>query len=238
MLAARASHVQNYLGASQPQRSVVSNGNGLSQVGAPASSFHLDFQSPTPVNDGFTLLAGFGSRANPRGQYNIGNQQPVQDQVQAQVQAQVRAQVQAQVQAQFRGQTLQPVQAYNPSQSIVPARVSASPFANFPAAAPAPTYAIQDIHQDIAVPVIQVPNDPFIITKASPTRRPATRFVNPNRRRNPAQRRRKPAGQTFEDVAAAGQRCIDKIEQVEEIEYDEVVSRGGYLCFLTTLLCP
>ena len=54
--------------------------------------------------------------------------------------------------------------------------------------------------------------------------RPATGFVNPNRRRNPAQRRRKPAGQTFEAVAAAGQRCIDKIEQVEEIEYDEVVS--------------
>ena len=116
--------------------------------------------------------------------------------------------------------------------------MSASPFANFPAAAPAPAYAIQDIHQDSAVPVIQVSNDPFIIAKASPTRRPATRFVNPNRRRNPAQRRRKPAGQTFDDVAAAGQRCIDKIEQVEEIEYDEVVSRGGYLCFLTSLLCP
>ena len=49
--------------------------------------------------------------------------------------------------------------------------------------------------------------------------------VNPNRRRNPAQRRRKPAGQTFEAVAAAGQRCIDKIEQVEEIEYDELVYR-------------
>merc|ERR1712198_279353 len=46
--------------------------------------------------------------------------------------------------------------------------------------------------------------------------------VNPNRRRNPAQRRRKPAGQTFEAVAAAGQRCIDKVEQVEEIEYDEI----------------
>ena len=54
--------------------------------------------------------------------------------------------------------------------------------------------------------------------------RPSPSFVNPERRRNPAQRRRKPAGQTFEAVAAAGQRCIDKIEQVEEIEYDEVVS--------------
>ena len=54
--------------------------------------------------------------------------------------------------------------------------------------------------------------------------RPAPSFANPERRRNPAQRRRKPAGQTLESVAAAGQRCIDKIEQVEEIEYDEVVS--------------
>ena len=54
--------------------------------------------------------------------------------------------------------------------------------------------------------------------------RPATTFANPEKRRNPAQKRRKPAGETFEDVAAAGQRCIDKIEQVEEIEYDEVVS--------------
>ena len=54
--------------------------------------------------------------------------------------------------------------------------------------------------------------------------RPAATFVNPERRRNPAQKRRKPAGETFEDVAAAGQRCIDKIDQVEEIEYDEVVS--------------
>jgi len=52
--------------------------------------------------------------------------------------------------------------------------------------------------------------------------RPSPSFVNPERRRNPAQRRRKPAGQTLESVAAAGQRCIDKIEQVEEIEYDEV----------------
>ena len=50
-------------------------------------------------------------------------------------------------------------------------------------------------------------------------------LVNPQRRRNPAQRRRGPAGETFEDVAAAGQRCIDKIEQVEEIEYDELVRK-------------
>jgi hypothetical protein len=61
---------------------------------------------------------------------------------------------------------------------------------------------------------------------ARPAIRPAATFVNPNRRRNPAQRRRKPAGEMFEDVAAAGQRCIDKIEQVEEIEYDELVGEN------------
>ena len=55
--------------------------------------------------------------------------------------------------------------------------------------------------------------------------RTAPSFVNPERRFNPAQRRRKPAGQTFEAVAAAGQRCIDKIEQVKEIEYDELVRK-------------
>ena len=52
-----------------------------------------------------------------------------------------------------------------------------------------------------------------------------TPSFKPERRRNPAQKRRRPAGQTFESVAAAGQRCIDKIEQVEEIEYDELVSK-------------
>ena len=51
--------------------------------------------------------------------------------------------------------------------------------------------------------------------------RPA--LVIPDNRVNPAQKRqRNPA--TFSAVAAAGKRCVDKIEQVEEIEYDEVVS--------------
>ena len=49
--------------------------------------------------------------------------------------------------------------------------------------------------------------------------RPATTFVNPERRRNPAQKRKKPVGETFGDVATAGQRCIDKIEQVEEMKW-------------------
>jgi len=44
--------------------------------------------------------------------------------------------------------------------------------------------------------------------------------VKPQRKINPAQKRRK-TSQTFEDVAAAGQKCVEKIEQVEEIEYDE-----------------
>jgi len=40
--------------------------------------------------------------------------------------------------------------------------------------------------------------------------------------RNPFQARQRVRKTKFEDVAAAGKRCIDKIETVEEIEYDEV----------------
>jgi len=43
---------------------------------------------------------------------------------------------------------------------------------------------------------------------------------NPNRARNPAQGRE--AGPSLEAVAVARERCIDKIEQVEQIEYDDV----------------
>jgi len=50
--------------------------------------------------------------------------------------------------------------------------------------------------------------------------RPA--LVLPQNRINPAQARQPVASQVFEDVAAAQERCIDKIEHVEEIEYDEV----------------
>ena len=61
-------------------------------------------------------------------------------------------------------------------------------------------------------------------------------------RRNPAQKRRKPAGEVFRDVAAAGQKCIDKIEQVEEIEYDEIVSNHMIvrmpLVFSNSVHCP
>ena len=50
--------------------------------------------------------------------------------------------------------------------------------------------------------------------------RPA--IVIPEQRVNPAQARQPLPG--LEVVAAARERCVDKIEQVEEIEYDEVVS--------------
>jgi len=56
------------------------------------------------------------------------------------------------------------------------------------------------------------------VTIPQPIRVPA---VKPIRARNPAQKRRKTTN-TLEKVAAAGKKCVDKIEQVEEIEYDEL----------------
>ena len=40
---------------------------------------------------------------------------------------------------------------------------------------------------------------------------------------NPAQARQPLPSYGLEPVAAAAERCVDKIEQVEEIEYDDVV---------------
>ena len=51
--------------------------------------------------------------------------------------------------------------------------------------------------------------------------RPA--LVIPDNRINPAQGRQ-PVSTVLQDVAAARERCVDKIEHVEEIEYDQVVS--------------
>jgi len=59
----------------------------------------------------------------------------------------------------------------------------------------------------------------YCLGQARAVARPA--LVIPDNRLNPAQKRqRNPA--TFPAVAAAGKKCIDKIEQVEEIEYDDV----------------
>ena len=42
---------------------------------------------------------------------------------------------------------------------------------------------------------------------------------------NPAQARQPLPSYGLEPVAAAAERCVDKIEQVEEIEYDDVVRK-------------
>jgi len=60
----------------------------------------------------------------------------------------------------------------------------------------------------------------YCVGQARAVVRPA--LVIPQNRINPAQARQPVASQVFEDVAAAQERCIDKIEHVEEIEYDEV----------------
>ena len=221
MIAARTPVVQtSSLGSSLFQNSGVDinsqassiYANIKSQAGGPASTFNLNLQSPAQVNPSFTLLAGFGTRTNPRAQYEIGTQHQVQNVNFAAAQAPAAPSYSA---------ALSPAPAYTSVQAPVPSFSAAPQFSNFPAAAPAPAYSLQDYHPEIEV----LSNDIFADTSlARRPIRPATGFVNPSRRRNPAQRRRKPAGQTLESVAAAGQRCIDKIEQVEEIEYDEVVS--------------
>ena len=60
----------------------------------------------------------------------------------------------------------------------------------------------------------------YCVGQARAVVRPA--LVVPEQRINPAQARQPLPG--LEVVAAARERCVDKIEQVEEIEYDEVVS--------------
>ena len=60
----------------------------------------------------------------------------------------------------------------------------------------------------------------YCVGQARAVARPA--IVIPEQRVNPAQARQPLPG--LEVVAAARERCVDKIEQVEEIEYDEVVS--------------
>merc|ERR1712106_481661 len=56
-IAARASHVQDYLKSSRTP-----------SHGSPASTFVLNQQSQSPVNDGFTLLAGLGTQPDQRSQ--------------------------------------------------------------------------------------------------------------------------------------------------------------------------
>jgi len=278
--------------------------NYQTQAGVPASSFHLNLQSQSQAQAGFTLLAGFGSRTNPTSQYQIGAPQnnyafgnlatsqaaataPSYSQAAAPVFAQVAAQAYTQAAVPAYSQAVAPAysqgaapaysQAATPAYSQAAARIpihSTPQFSNFPPAAPVAAYALHDQQ----VPSITVNEDIFIAAdtplaggpgqcpaaprlsalqcqgavnscwsvgvddvdcpghslccfdgcvnvcygQARAVVRPAPSFVNPERRFNPAQRRRKPAGQTFEAVAAAGQRCIDKIEQVEEIEYDEL----------------
>lgn len=57
-----------------------------------------------------------------------------------------------------------------------------------------------------------------VVVPAPAPRQPISRLPP----RNPFQARQPASGTSFREVAAAPQKCIDKIETVEEIEYDEV----------------
>jgi len=148
----------------------------------------------------------------------------------------------------FPSNALEPaftLQDFNPNIDVPSIRVPNDPFIfqeDTPTRRPAPVQRPAPTRRPALVQRPAPGRRPALARRPAPAQRPATArrpapsrrptiarrppqpqsFVNPSRRRNPAQRRRKPAGQTFDDVAAAGQRCIDKIEQVEEIEYDDV----------------
>jgi len=238
------------------------------QSGGPASTFQLNPQLSNPLNEGFTLLAGLGTQPESKNPYSAVIQEPVQNQYQAVIQEPVQN-----LNLGTPKTPAEPIFSNNIASSLPTGLSQSNPsfsgFPNFPAStlksgnndiqSLSQEFDLQDLNQNIAVPAINVVNDPFVFPKANPTRqpasrptpaffvpsrkaitrrpsqavrkpirqliptrRPAIRFENPNRRRNPAQRRRKPTGQNFAAVAAAGQKCIDKIEEVEEIEYDEV----------------
>jgi len=65
-------------------------------------------------------------------------------------------------------------------------------------------------------PAYETPEIPVIVAPTFPI---SARVIPP---KNPYQGRQPQGGQTFSAVAAAGKKCIDKIETVQEIEYDEV----------------
>jgi len=209
------------------------------QASAPASSVHLNFNlqsQNSPNTGGFTLLSGFGSRLNPTSQYQIGSGLSLpQNQFGSTQVGSVASPYQAPVQA---FQTA-PVQGYQASPSI---SLASDPFAagvssQCPAA---PSRTIQECRGavnscwSVGVGDVDCPGNSLCCfdgcanvclgqTRAVVRPGPVTPVVGPVRPVvNPSQGRRKAAGETFEAVAAAGQRCIDKVEQVEEIEYDEI----------------
>jgi len=105
-----------------------------------------------------------------------------------------------------------------PAPAPAPAPLPAHTFALAPAplpALPVPAPAHQDAVVVEAPPVHGLP----VPRPTAARRRIAVKRVRP---KNPHQARQPLPSTAFRDVAAAKERCIDKIETVEEIEYDEV----------------
>merc|ERR1712123_229502 len=219
--------------------------NIKSQAGGPASSLHLEHQSPAPAQAGQALLAGYGSqlRQTTRQQQSLSS--ALAQGSSAASAAYSGSPARAPVQTQFSN-----FQSSASSAPVIPSLtvsadaiiVSDSSLSRGASQCPAaPSLPLQQCQGavnacwSVGVHDVDCPGQGLCCfdgcatvcagqARAAP--RPALKRVrtllNPQRRRNPAQRRRRPAGETFEDVAASGQRCIDKIEQVEEIEYDEL----------------
>lgn len=230
----------------------------------PASTTHL---SQNNAAAGFTLLAGFGSRRNPWGQYQVGN--PAQRQLGNPGQQQVKTPAQPifgnsahyqlgnPVVGGHKTATQEGVPVYAPSvsSSYAPAAPSFPPPSPKQPRYPAkqPHYPSQKSTGRGTSGVLQCPAAPGLPlnqcigavnscwsvgvgdvdcpghglccfdgcanTCVGQTRAVVREHIKVPHV-NPAQKRRK-TGHTISEVAAAGQKCVDKIEQIEEIEYDE-----------------
>jgi len=214
---------------------------------APASVFSYNQQDQSAA--GFNLLAGFGSRLSPQLQYQIGG---IQQQQQPPVFAQPLSSLHTSVQASLASKHAtshaehhqstgyaQPAQLQGYQQDIgltqnnvfipdlLPDNGQQCPIV--PGLPISKCVGAVSSCWSIGVPDLDCPGNNLccfdgcansclgqrrIIKKKIPVTIP-TRPVDPKQKR-------KEGGQTLERVAAAGKKCIDKVEQVEEIEYDEV----------------
>jgi len=214
--------------------------------GLPASSFRLNHQTQSQAQLGFSLLSGFGSRLNPTSQYQIGSQgYPQNNYAAAHAPSYQAAPTRASSSSQFASlpfataPAAYPLQDYQQETQLPTISVpDTAAIARGPDQCPAPpSRSAQECQGavnacwSVGVSDVDCPGNSLCCFdgcaavcqgQARAVLRPAPSFVNPERRRNPAQKRRKPAGQSFKEVASAGQKCIDKIEQVEELEFDEV----------------
>ena len=132
------------------------------QSGLPASSFHLNLQTHSQAQPGFTLLSGFGSRTNPTSQYQIGSGL-------AYAQNNIAAASSYQAAPSYQASP-----SYEAASSQIP---SLTQLGNFPQATDPVAYASQGYQQAQEVPTISVHN--AAVTSQVPKQCPAPQSISP-----------------------------------------------------------